>query len=109
MPAYWIARARIHEPARYWNYASQVPGIIARYGARVLARGGDYDTVEGADTFSRFVVIEFPSLDSARRCFHSPEYQAARAHRLDGVGNAEITLVYGGEFSSPEGLAAAAR
>jgi uncharacterized protein (DUF1330 family) len=109
MPAYWIARARILDAERYWNYAQAVPAIVARHGGRVLARGGEHHTMEGRADFTRFVVIEFPSLAAARACWESPEYQAAREHRLHGAGEAEITLVDGGEFTSAAGLQAMAK
>ena len=47
MPAYWIARCVIHDPVEYKRYTDQVPGIIAKYGAKVLARGGKYQIMEG--------------------------------------------------------------
>ncbi|HYG44112.1 MAG TPA: DUF1330 domain-containing protein [Bordetella sp.] len=109
MPAYWIARSRILEPESYWKYAEQVPDILSRYGARVLARGGNYHIAEGSDHFNRFVLLEFPSMESAVACYESPEYQAARKHRLPPFGDAEIVLVEGGEFTSATSLATAAR
>lgn len=109
MPAYWIARARVIDPERYARYAEQVPGIIARYGGRVLVRGGPYEIVEGPQHFTRFIVIEFPSMDAALACYRSDEYQQARKHRLDGAGEAEITMVDGGEHTSHASLQAAAR
>ncbi|MDO9405077.1 MAG: DUF1330 domain-containing protein [Polaromonas sp.] len=104
MPAYWIARSRVIDPDRYWKYAQQVPEITGRYGAKVLARGGESKTVEGRGDFTRFVVLEFPSLEQAIACWESAEYQAAREHRLHGAGEAEITLLEGGEFTSPQSL-----
>jgi len=41
MPAYWISRCIINDPVSYKKYTDQVPGIIAKYGAKVLARGGN--------------------------------------------------------------------
>ena len=107
MSAYWIARARVIDPERYWKYAQQVPAITARYGAKVLARGGEFETVEGRGDFTRFVILEFPSLEDALACYHSADYQAAREFRIHGAGEAEITLLQGGEFTSAQGLAAA--
>jgi uncharacterized protein (DUF1330 family) len=40
MTAYWLARARVDEPEQYVRYASQVPGILERYGGRVVNRHG---------------------------------------------------------------------
>ena len=101
MPAYWIARAKILDPVKYKRYADQVPAILARYGGRVLSRGAPYQTLEGPDTFERFVLIEFDSMDAARRCFESPEYVAAAEHRRDGGGRNELTIVEAGEGQIP--------
>ena len=40
MPAYWVARAKVNDPVEYKKYADQVPAILAKYGGKVLARGG---------------------------------------------------------------------
>ncbi|MGA0025802.1 MAG: DUF1330 domain-containing protein [Burkholderiales bacterium] len=62
MPAYWLARCRINNPVEYKKYTDRVPGIIANYGGKVLARGGNYQIMEGTDRFQRFGVSEFPTL-----------------------------------------------
>ena len=68
MPAYWIARAKIHDPVEYKKYTDLVPGILQKYGGKVLARGGKYQINEGPEDFHRFVVIEFPSLEVGVSC-----------------------------------------
>lgn len=94
MPAYWIARGRINDPVEYKKYTDQVPKIIAGFGGKVLARGGKFRILEGSDHFSRFVVIEFPSVEQAIACHDSPAYQAASAYRKrNGVGEVEIVVV----------------
>ena len=65
MAAYWISRCIINDPVAYKRYTDQVPGIIAKYNAKVLARGGKYQIMEGPETFHRFVVLEFPSMEAA--------------------------------------------
>jgi uncharacterized protein (DUF1330 family) len=86
--------ARIDDPVEYKKYAEQVPGIIAKFGGKVLARGGRFRVLEGTDRFSRFVVIEFPSLEQAVACHDSPEYMAASAYRkAKGVGEVELAIV----------------
>ena len=82
MPAYWVARARIHDPVEYKKYTDLVPGIIDRYGGKVLARGGRYRIMEGPEKFQRFIVLEFPLFESAVSCFTSPEYRADRFPRI---------------------------
>jgi uncharacterized protein (DUF1330 family) len=96
MTAYWMARARILDPAEYHKYAERVPEIIATHGGRVLARGGEYRTLEGPRHFERYVLIEFDSLEAAVGCFESAEYvEAASYRRRPGVGDNEMTIVEG--------------
>ena len=97
MPAYWVARARITDPAAYKKYTDRVPDIITRYRGTVLARGGRYRIMEGPETFHRFVVIEFPTLERGVACFESPEYQEASAFRRNGGGIVELVMVEGGD------------
>ncbi|HUG77622.1 MAG TPA: DUF1330 domain-containing protein [Burkholderiales bacterium] len=97
MPAYWVARSRINDPAEYKKYTDRVPAIIARYGGKVLARGGRYQILEGPQKFQRFVVVEFPSLEQAVACHESPEYQEAAAFRQSGAGEVELVIVEGGD------------
>jgi uncharacterized protein (DUF1330 family) len=94
MPAYWIARSRVNDVAEYRKYADQVPGIIARYGGRFLARGGKFQILEGPEKFQRFIIIEFPSLEQGVACFQSPEYQEAAAfRRRGGAGEVEVVML----------------
>jgi uncharacterized protein (DUF1330 family) len=99
MPAYWVARSKINDPVEYKKYTDQVPGIIAKYGGKVLARGGKYQIVEGPEKFHRFVVIEFPTLEEGVACFTSKEYDEAAAFRRTGAGEVETVIVEGGEFT----------
>lgn len=93
MPAYWIAHVTVTDPDRYRTYQSLAPVAFARFGARFLARGGEADTPEGP-SHPRHVVIEFPDLATARACYASPEYAAARAARL-GAAEVQIVIVDG--------------
>ena len=95
MPAYWIARAKITDPAAYKKYTDRVPEIVSRYGGTILARGGRYRIMEGPEDFHRHVVIEFPTLEQAVACFQSPEYQEASVFRRAGGGVVENVIVEG--------------
>ena len=97
MTAYWVARSKIIDPVPYKKYTDRVPGIIARFGGKVMARGGKYKILEGPQKFHRFVVIEFPSLEQAVACHDSEEYQAASAFRKAGAGEVELVIVEGGD------------
>jgi uncharacterized protein (DUF1330 family) len=98
MPAYWLARARVNDPVEYRKYTERVPDILAKYGAKVLARGGRYQTLEGPEKFNRYVVIEFPSFEQGVACFNSKEYQEAAAiRRRNKAGENELVMVDAGE------------
>ena len=95
MPAYWIGHVTITDPTAYEAYRRANAAAFAKYGARFLVRGGAQGVVEG-QMRPRTVVIEFPDLKAAQECYHSPEYQAAKALR-DGVSLADLCIVEGHE------------
>jgi uncharacterized protein (DUF1330 family) len=99
MPAYWVARSKINDPVEYKKYTDLVPGIIAKFGGKVMARGGRHQIMEGPDKFHRFVVIEFPTFEQGVACFTSPEYDRAAAFRRKGAGEVETIMVEGGDPS----------
>jgi uncharacterized protein (DUF1330 family) len=90
---YWIARVDVRDPERYKDYVATAKPAFEKYGANFLARGGAYEEMEGKAR-ARNVVIEFPSLQAAKDCYNSPEYQAAKAIRVT-VADAEMVLVEG--------------
>ncbi len=100
MPAYWIARSKILDPVAYKKYTDRIPGILKQYGGKVLARGGKFRIMEGPDTFHRFVVIEFPTMDQAVACFESPEYKEAASFRKNGGGIVENVIVDSGDATT---------
>ena len=97
MPAYWVARSRIDDPVEYKKYTDRVPAIIAKFGGKVLARGGRFQIMEGPEKFHRFVVIEFPTFEEGVACFTSPEYNEAATFRRSGAGEVETIMVDGGD------------
>ncbi len=98
MPAYWVARSKINDAAAYKKYTDRVPAIIAKYGGKVLARGGRFQIMEGPEKFHRFVVIEFPTFEQGVACFQSKEYdEAAAFRRQGGAGEVETIMVDAGD------------
>ena len=81
MVAYWVARSKVNNPDQYKKYTDLVPGILRKFGGKILARGGKFKILEGPEKFHRFIVIEFPSFEKAVACHESPEYLEAAAHR----------------------------
>jgi uncharacterized protein (DUF1330 family) len=94
MAAYFIVEIDITDPVGFEDYRRRVPATIERYGGRYLARGGTLETIEGSWTPKRVVVLEFPSIDQARRWYHSEEYRELKALRLR-TSRGSIVLVEG--------------
>ena len=94
MVAYWVARSKVNNPDQYKKYTDLVPGIVQKFGGKILARGGKFKILEGPGKFRRFVVIEFPNFEDAVACYESPEYLEAATHRKkDGASELEIVIV----------------
>ena len=88
--AYWIANVTVTDPDAYAGYQKIAPEAFAKFGARFLARGAA-ETLEGSP-WQRRVVIEFDNIETARACYNSPEYSAARAERKNAC-TADIALI----------------
>jgi uncharacterized protein (DUF1330 family) len=96
---YWIGRVDVTDPEAYKKYVAANGVPFARFGARFVVRGGQFEAVEGGAR-SRNVVIEFPSYQAALECYRSPEYAEAMAHRL-GAGVADILIIEGYDGAQP--------
>ena len=55
MPAYWVARSRVDDPVEYKKYADQVPAILAKYGGKALARGGQNLVIRSLEPPAKFL------------------------------------------------------
>lgn len=81
MPAYLIAEVEVTDPAAYEGYKKLTPAAIAAYGGKFIVRGGAVESKEGGWQPSRLVVVEFASMEQAKRFYDSPEYAPALAIR----------------------------
>lgn len=69
------------------EYLERIDETLGPYSGRFRIHGGPYHVVEGAWS-GDLVVIEFPSLEEAKRWYGSPAYQAIKPLRVkntDGV------------------------
>ena len=90
---YWIARITVREPERYPEYVAMAAPAYARYGSKLIVRGGAFQDVEGTAR-PRNVVVEFPTYQAAIDCYNSPEYTAARAIR-QSIADGEFIIIEG--------------
>lgn len=96
---YWIARLDVTDAAQYKRYVEANAPAFAKYEAKFLTRGGNYHLLEG-EARSRNVVLEFKDVATALACYHSPEYQVAKAIR-DPVSSADIIIMAGYDGPQP--------
>jgi len=73
MAAYFIID--MQDAARFETYQQVVPATVTQYGGRYLVRGGQHEVLEGHWHPTRLVVLEFPSVEAAKRWYESEEYQ----------------------------------
>ncbi len=96
---YWIARVSVDDPEAYKGYVETAKAAFEKYGARFLARGGRYETLEGKER-PRTVVIEFADYDTALACYRSEEYQKALRIR-QSASEADLVIVEGYDGPQP--------
>ncbi|RIK23451.1 MAG: DUF1330 domain-containing protein [Chloroflexi bacterium] len=76
MSAYIVIQIQVQDPATYDEYRVAATPTVGLYGGKYLVRGGRVETLEGAWQPSRFVILEFPSVERAKAWHASPEYQS---------------------------------
>jgi uncharacterized protein (DUF1330 family) len=96
---YWVAWVDVNDPEGYKAYVAANAKAFRKYGARFLVRGGPFEAPEGKPR-SRVVVIEFPSHEAAKECYHSPEYAEAMALR-QGKSVMDLAIVEGYDGPQP--------
>jgi uncharacterized protein (DUF1330 family) len=80
MAVFMVMEARIKDQTTYTRYIEGLSGILPDYGGRYLVRGGRTTPLnEGLKAERRqpglFIILEFPSEVSLRRCLTSREYR----------------------------------
>ena len=96
---YWIARVDVTNPDGYQGYVKANGAAFSKFGAKFLVRGGTFESPEGTPR-ARNVVLEFADYATAVACYHSPEYQSAKARR-DGAADADLLIIEGYDGVQP--------
>ena len=93
MKAYWITRCHVHNSDEYDEYIKLAGPAIKKHGGPFLVRGGKQVELEGGP-YERTVLVEFSSLQKAKLCYESSDYQEALRHSLNS-SNRHVVLVEG--------------
>jgi len=83
MSAYFVVELDASNMEAMASYRAAVPGTLAQYGGRFLARGGATELVEGGPEPKRIVILEFADTAAVKRWYDSPEYQKILPDRLN--------------------------
>lgn len=81
MTAYVLVEIRITDPVMYEVVKQRTPPIVAQYGGRYLARGGQSRVLHGDWRPDRLVLLRFDSMEQAQQWESSPEYSAVKVIR----------------------------
>ncbi|HTY49149.1 MAG TPA: DUF1330 domain-containing protein [Steroidobacteraceae bacterium] len=76
-PAYVISEVDILDEDLAHAYRRLAAESVAQYGGRYLVRGGNRELIEGGPPPKAIIVIEFPSVETARAWYASPAYAEA--------------------------------
>ena len=90
MSAIIIIRVQVLDPSKLKSYQDVAPSIIEKYNGKLKVRGGEVVSLEGPNENRRIVVIEFKSLDEAKKFYYSDEYVAGIKLRS---GAAEFEMI----------------
>jgi len=81
MAAYVIVDVDVKDQGAFEEYRRAVGPTIAQYGGKAIVRNGRFEVLEGDWTPKSIAVVEFPSMDAAKRWYDSPEYKPLIAQR----------------------------
>lgn len=76
---------QVHDEQKLAEYREAVRSTVEQHGGRYVVVGGTIDLVEGSYRPVFPVIIEFPSLEHARRWYNSDEYRELKALRLSAT------------------------
>src|SRR5262245_36181576 len=94
MAAYVIMDVKVKDAAGYEEYRRAGSPSVPQYGGRYIVRGGRVHVLEGDSPPNRIIVIEFTTVDQAKRWYNSPEYQTALTGRLR-TADSKVLIVEG--------------
>jgi uncharacterized protein (DUF1330 family) len=94
MAAYVIAYLEVTDPDAFATYQAAAFPTIAPYGGRPVVAGGSFEVVEGMIRPKSVVIVEFDTLDQARKWYASPEYAKAIPMR-QRAANSSLVIVEG--------------
>lgn len=81
MSAYVVFDITVNDPEKYEEYKKRTMPTIEAFGGRFIVRGGQLEVLEGDWAPNRVVILEFESMEKAKRWINSPEYSEVKKIR----------------------------
>jgi uncharacterized protein (DUF1330 family) len=97
---YAVILLDVRDADLYADYAKQATSVEARYGGRPIVAGNAEEIIDGTWPAQRIVILEFSSLEQARRWYTDPEYEALIPLRHQAT-RSQILLIE--QFASDQG------
>ncbi len=94
MTAYMIVDNEITDPEGFREYQKRVGSTLESYGGTFLVRGEKYENLEGDWHLHQLILLEFPSVEQARRWYQSDAYAPVKDIRLK-TALTQVILVQG--------------
>ena len=94
MRAFVVVNLDVHDRKRFIAYRRRVSDVIRKYGGRYLVRAGELRALEGGEGMSCLIIIEFPSMEDAMRCYESEDYAPLLRMRMEAA-KSDVLLVRG--------------
>ena len=90
---YLIAHVKVYDKEKFAEFSQMAMPVISEYGGTVLVRNPTPEVREGQDS-GLVIVIEFESIENARKFYESDKYTEAKAVR-ELASESELILVEG--------------
>jgi uncharacterized protein (DUF1330 family) len=91
MAGYIIGQLKdITDAEAFSAYQAGAGPALAKYGGKVLVNSTKIDSGDGDWSPVGMVVVEFESLEQAKKFYHSPEYQGVIGQRFSSADSAVI-------------------
>ena len=93
MAAYLLAEARVSDSAAFEKYRRLEQAAVAAHHGSYLVCDGAGEVLEGNwSPPDKLVVVEFASVEQAKKFYNSVEYEAARVARKDAAGMSVLVV-----------------
>ena len=93
MPGYVLGQIKaINDAAAFTAYQGGALPTVAQYGGKLVLNSSKIESGDGDWAPNSLVMLEFESVEQARKWYYSPEYQAVVGQRLNSADSGLIII-----------------